>query len=160
MIWLLAAIACIIPAVRFRRFRYFLLTIAGLCVLTGVEYRAHRKQEEESSKRLVSAGQLTFTDLRFGPLRNGSFYRLSGHVKNNSPFYVFQVSGKFQILDCDAQSHCDVVGEAEEWNICPPIPTGQVRDVDISIYLGSGARVRGRFQWNYEITQIRARSRP
>jgi hypothetical protein len=161
MIWLLAAIACIIPAVKFHRFRYFLLTIAGLLVLTGVVYRAHRKQEEESSKHLVSADQLIFTDLRFGPLTNGSFYRFSGRVKNNSPFYVFQVQGKFHILDCDAQSHCDVVGEEEEWNICPIIiPPGQVRDVDTSIYFGSGTRVRGRFQWNYEITQIRARSKP
>ena len=160
MIWILAAIACIIPAVKFRRFRYSLLTIAMLCVLTGVEYRAHRKQEEESSKRLVNADQLIFTNLHFEPLRNGSFYRLSGHVKNNSPFYVFQVSGKFQILDCDEQSHCDAVGEAEEWNICPPIPPGQSRDVDISIYFGNGTRVRGRFQWNYEITEIRARSEP
>ncbi len=160
MIWLLAAIACIIPAVKFRRHRYFLLTIAVLCVLTGVLYRARRTQEVDSSKHLVRADRLTFTDLRFEPLRNGSFYRLSGRVKNNSPFYVYQVSAKFQILDCDEQSHCDVVGEAEEWNICPPIPPGQSRDVDISIYFGNGTRVRGQFQWNYQITEIRARSEP
>jgi hypothetical protein len=160
MIWLLAAIACIILAVKFRRFRYLLLTIAGLLVLTGVVYRAQRKQKEESSKHLVSADQLIFTDLHFAPLMNGSFYRFSGHVKNNSPFYVFQVQGKFLILDCDSQSHCEEVGEREEWNICPLIPPGQVGDVDSLIYFGSGARVRGRFQWKYEITEIRARSKP
>jgi hypothetical protein len=99
MIWLLAAIACIILAVKFRRFRYLLLTIAGLLVLTGVVYRAQRKRNEESSKHLVSADQLIFTDLHFAPLMNGSFYRFSGRVKNNSPFYVFQVQGKFHILD-------------------------------------------------------------
>ena len=158
MVWVLAAIACIFLAIKFRGFRYVLLAITGLLVLVVVVYVDHNKQEEESSKHLVRVDQVVFTDLRLGPDSFGSSYRLSGRVKNNSPYYVFVVKAKFHILDCDGQSHCDVVGEEEEWNICPLIPPGQVRDVDTSIYFGSGTQVRGQFQWNYEITEIRARS--
>jgi hypothetical protein len=160
MVWLLAAIACIFLAIKFRGFRYAFLAIAGVLVLSVTLYVAHTKQEEESSKRLVQADQLAFTGLTLGPESYGSSYKLSGRVKNNSPYYVFQVKAKLRILDCDAQSHCDVVGEEDEWNICPLIPPGQVRDVDTSIYFGSGTRVRGQFQWNYVITEIRARSEP
>jgi hypothetical protein len=158
VVWVLAAIACIFLAIKFRGFRYVLLAITGLLVLVVVVYVDHNKQEEESSKHLVRVDQVVFTDLRLGPDSFGSSYRLSGRVKNNSPYYVFAVKAKFHILDCDGQSHCDVVGEEEEWNICPLIPPGQVRDVDTSIYFGSGTQVRGQFQWNYEITEIRARS--
>jgi hypothetical protein len=160
MVWVVAVIACIILAIKYRRFRWTLFATVGLIALAVVLYIARNHQEEESSKHLVRTDQLVFTDLGLAPATYGSGYKLTGRVKNNSPSYVFQVKAKFHILDCDVQSHCDVVGEEEEWNICPLIPPGQVRDVDESIYFGSGTRVRGQFQWNYEITEIRARSTP
>ncbi len=160
MVWLLVAIICIFLAIKFRGFRYSILAIAGILAVAVTLYIAHNKQEEESSKSLVRPDQLVFSDLAMGPESFGSSYKLSGRVKNNSPYYVFLVKAKFHILDCDAQSHCDVVGEQEEWNICPLIPPGQVRDVDTSIYFGSGTKIRGQFQWNYGITEIRARSEP
>jgi hypothetical protein len=114
-----------------------------------------------------------------GPESYGSSYRLTGRVRNASPYSVFQVKAKLRILDCDPQQyypslpkgyqpddapalpdnapHCDVVGEREEWNISPLIPPGQVRDIDTSIYFDSETKIRGRYQWNYQITEIRAR---
>ncbi len=158
MVWFLVVIACILLAINYRRFRWGLFATVGLMALAVAFYVVRNHEEEEASKHLVSADRLVFTDL--GLASYGSGFKLTGRVKNNSPFYVFQVKATFHILDCDAQSHCDVVGEEEEWNICPLIPPGQLRDVEESIYFGSGTRVRGQFQWNYEITEIRARSKP
>lgn len=160
MVWFLGVIACIFLAVKYPRFRWGLFAVTGLIALAAALYIARRHQEEESSKRLVRANQLAFTELGLAPADYGSAYKLTGRVRNNSASYVFQVKAKFHVLDCDAQSHCDVVGEKEEWNICPLIPPGQVRDVDETIYFGSGTRVRGQFQWNYEVTEIRARPEP
>jgi hypothetical protein len=158
MAWALVAIACIFLAIRFRFFRFTLFVVVGLVVLTVAVYMAHESAETESSKHLVRADQLAFTDLRLGPDRYGSSYRLTGRVKNNSPYSVFEVKATICILDCDAQSHCDVVGEEEAWNMSPLVPPGQVRDIDTSVYFGSGTQIKGQFQSNYEITEIRARS--
>jgi len=155
--WFLAGIACIFLVIKYRRFRHFLLATLGLAVLGIVAYVVQNKHSEEVSRHMVNADQLQFTDLRLGSEGYGTSYKLSGRVKNNSPFYVFEVKAKFQILDCDDSSHCDVVGEEEEWNICPLVPPGQVRDIDTTIYFGSGTHVRGQFQWNYTITEVRAR---
>jgi hypothetical protein len=157
MVWALLGIAAIVLAIKFRRFRYSLLAIVGLLALSIAIYIARQKAEEEASKHRVRTDQLVFTDLQMGPAGYGSSYRLIGRVRNNSPYSVFQVKAKFHILDCDEQSHCDVVGEEEEWDICPLVPPGQVRDIDTSIYFGTQTKVRGRYQWNYEITEIHAR---
>ena len=157
MVWALLGIVVIFCAIKFRRFRYLLLALIGLLVLAITGYISNRNAEEEASKHRVRTDQLVFTDLRMGPAGFGSSYRLTGRVRNNSPYRVFQVKAKFRALDCSDQSHCDVVGEEEEWDICPLVPPGQVRDIDTSIFFGSGTQVRGRFQWDYQITEIRAR---
>src|ERR1700730_10657290 len=157
MVWALLALICIFLAFRFRAFRLTVLAIIGLIIVTIALYLAHDKTETESSKRLVRADQLAFTDLRLGPDNYGSSYKLTGRVKNNYPYSVFEVRARIRILDCDTQSHCDVVGE-EETSISPLVPPAQVRDIDESVYFGSETRIRGQFQWNYEITEIRARS--
>jgi hypothetical protein len=77
-------------------------------------------------------------------------------VKNNSPYAVYDIKARIRVLDCNAQSHCDVVGE-ENTRIGPFLPPGQVRDINDSVFFDSGTRVRGQFQWNYEITEVRAR---
>ncbi|MCU1250613.1 MAG: hypothetical protein JWQ49_3642 [Edaphobacter sp.] len=157
MVWSLLLLASIFLAIKFRAFRFALLATIGLIVATIALYIAHDKTETESSKHLVLADQLAFTDLRLGPDNYGSSYRLTGRLKNKSPYSVFEVRARIRILDCDSQSHCDVVGE-EETSIGPLIPPAQVRDIDESVYFGSETRIRGQLQWNYEITEIRARS--
>lgn len=158
MVWALLALACIFLAIRFRAFRVTLVATIALIVAAIAIYFAHDRAETESSKRLVNTGQLAFVDLRLGPENyGGSFYKLTGRVRNNSPYSVFEVRAKIRILDCDTQSHCEVVGE-EETDISPLVPPDQVRDIDSSVYFGSSTRIRGQFQWNYEIIEIRARS--
>ncbi len=157
LVWGLLAIAAVFLAIKFRGFRFAVFGTIGLLVLLVVIYLSYQHSQEERSRRLVRPDQLTFTDLRLGPSSYGSSYGLTGRVRNNSQFTVFEVKAKVRILDCDQQSHCDVVGEEEAWDMCPLLPPGQVRDINTSVFFGGGTQVRGQFQWNYEITEIRAR---
>lgn len=157
MAWALIAVACVFLAIKFRSFRYVLLCIIGLLVLTISIYLSRQHETEEQSKRLVRSDQLQFSDMGLRP-DFGNSYVLTGRVKNISQYSVFEVEAKIRILDCDDQSHCDVAGEEDTWNICPLIPPGQVRDINQSIYFGDGTQVHGQFEWNYQITEIRARS--
>jgi len=153
--WALLLIAGIIALVKFPSFRKATLAIVGVLVLVIVGYFVYDKQQTEASKKLVRAEQLEFTDMRLGPESYGSSYKLTGRVKNNSQYTVFGIQAKIRVLDCDEKAHCEVVGEEQE-NIGPTIPPGQVRDIDNSIYFSSGTHVRGRFEWNYVINEIRA----
>jgi hypothetical protein len=155
MFWLLLAIAAVFLAIRFRRFRYILLAIMGLLVLLLALFIFSMKANEAASMRRVRADQLVFTDLRMEIPRFSSS-QLTGRIKNNSKYRVSYVRAKFRVFDCDAQSHCDIVGEEESSIVFREVPPGQVRDIDTSIYFGSSLKIRGRFQWDYQITEIRA----
>lgn len=130
-----------------------IVAVVGVLALIVLAYVAHNNHQTEVSKRLVTASELAFEDMRLGPDSYG--YKLAGRIKNNSKYTVYVIDAKIRVLDCDNKSNCEIVGE-EEQNIAPRIPPGQVRDVDDSIFFGSGTRVRGRFEWNYTIGEIRA----
>jgi hypothetical protein len=158
MLWSILIIAGIIAFFCFPAFRKTVFIIAGVLSLVIFAYIENQKRQTEESKSLVHADNLEFTDMRLGPETYGSSYKLTGRVKNNSQYTVFEIKAKLHVLDCDEKSHCDVVGEEEEWNIAPLLPQGQVRDIDTSIYFNSEMHVRGQFQWDYGITEIRART--
>lgn len=156
VVWALVAIGCILLAIKFRGFRLTLLAIVGLLIVVIAAYAIHRESETESSKHLVRADQLEFTDMRLGPSDYGS-YTLTGRVRNNSAYTVFEVKARVHVLDCNDQSHCDVVGDEDVWDMAPLVPPGEVRDINTTVYFGNGTQVRGQFEWNYKITEIRAR---
>jgi hypothetical protein len=158
MFWAMIVLVCVFLAIKFRGFRFGIAAILGLVVLAVTIFVGWQHESEEHSKHLVKRDQLLFTDLRLGQSNYGSSYVLTGRVRNNSQFTVFDVKAKIRILDCEERSHCEVVGEEEAWNISPLLPSGQVRSINSDIFFGSGTQVRGNFQWSYEITEIRARA--
>jgi hypothetical protein len=129
-----------------------------LLIATITVYFAREHENEEKSKHLVRSDQLGLTDLRLGLASYGSSYVLTGRVLNNSQFTIFDVKAKIRILDCDDQSHCDVVGEEETFGMCPLVPPGQVRDINSDVFFASNTQVHGKFKWDYQITEVRARS--
>ena len=157
MVWVLVVIACVYFAIKFRAFRIALVAIVGLLALAITIYLSRQHEDEEKSKHLVRPDQLEFSDLRLGPASYGSSYVLTGRARNSSQYTVFDVVAKIRILDCDEQSHCDVVGEENMFEMWPLLPPGQIREINSDVFFGSGTKVRGKFQWNYEITEIRAR---
>jgi hypothetical protein len=158
MVWVIVVLACLFLAIKFRGFRYALAVILGLLTLAVAIYVSRLHENEENSKHLVQPDQLVFTDMHLGPSNYGSSYVLTGRVQNNSQDTVFDVVAQIRILDCDAQEHCDVVGEEKTFDMVPLLPPGQARDINSDVFFGSGTQIHGKFEWNYEITEIRARS--
>ena len=156
MIWVLVCAVCVFLAIKFRGFRYSLLIIAGLLVLIIAGYFFRQQASEKASMRLVSADQLQFSDLRLGPSNYGSSYSLVGRVKNTSAHTVFSLTARIRISDCDDSGHCETVGDQNEY-IGILLPPGQVRDMNETVYFGNATKIRGHFEWNYSITEIRAR---
>lgn len=156
MFWALILIASCIALIKFQRLRKAVLVVAASLALCVSGYLVYDQHETSLSKTRVRPDQLTFTEMRLGPGSFGSSYRLVGRVKNNSPFTVFDIKARVQIRDCDVVAHCETVGE-EEKVLEPVIPPDQVRDIEESLYFGQGTHVKGSFQWNYTITEARAR---
>ena len=117
-----------------------------------------RNAEYDARRNRVSASQLVFTDLNMGPIGRtySSNYKLTGRVKNTSSYKVSSFIMKVRIFDCNAQSHCDIVGETYVRGIgrYPGIPSGQVRDIDESVFFDKATQIRGRFKWDYQITEV------
>jgi hypothetical protein len=156
MLWAIVLIGTLIAFLKFPIFRKSMIVIAVVLALIILGYLENEKLQTEASKNLVRFDQLEFADMRLGPESYGSSYRLTGRIKNNSPYSVFGIKAKVHVLDCDEKSHCDVIGEEEE-SIGPLIPPGQVRDIDDSIYFSGATHVKGQFQWNYTISEIQGR---
>lgn len=157
MFWAILLIAAVICVVRFPAFRKSMLIIIGALVVVLGVYFAAQSQEESASKRRVTANQLELTDMSLQPEGHGSSYKLTGRIKNKSSFAVYQVKARITMRDCDKNSHCETVGEEEEWDISPLVPPGQVRDIDHSVYFPESTRILGRWEWSYSILEIRAR---
>jgi hypothetical protein len=150
-----------------RKFRIAVLVLTGVLVLfiAGVLIYSvntrpdHKPDPVEEPKPItnviipqdpvVTADQLEFTDVVWlGP---GS--KLTGRVKNNSSHTVVGVKARIQLLDCNENNDCDVIGEREQ-NITPVIPAGQARDIEESLYF-PGSTIRGKFQWRFTIIEVR-----
>jgi hypothetical protein len=129
--------------------------VFGLAAYVEHSSEVGRKETEASkaSKNLVRAEELEFTDMRLGPESFGSSYNLTGRVRNNSRYTVTDVQAKIRLLDCDEKEHCDVIGE-EDQDIVTDVPARQARDIQSSIFFGSGTRVRGHFKWSYVLNGI------
>lgn len=157
MFWSVLVVLAAIAFYKFPAFRKGTLILGGTVVLIVVAFYAKQKHDAEVSRRLVHADQLAFTDMALGPEAYGGSYRLTGRVKNNSGYAVFEIEARIDVLDCSDENHCDVVGE-EKSRIGSFLPPGQVRDINDSVYFSPpNTRVKGQFKWNYEITEIRAR---
>lgn len=166
MFWAILLIGLVVALLMFRSLRKAVLVVVGVIALAFVGlliYLQHntgvQKAQDEASKKLVRADQLEFIDMRLGQ-EYGASYKLTGRVINNSPYTVNVVKAGIQIQDCDEKEQCEVVGD-EVHDIVKfgnVIPAGQARDIDESIYFGSGTRVRGHFQWHYVVKEISASS--
>jgi hypothetical protein len=154
VVWAILLVAGLLAFAKFPAFRKTVLIIAGGTVLLVIGYLAYDQQQKETSKRLVRTDQLDFADMRLSP--DGSDYKLMGRVKNNSTHEVFIVTADIRVLDCDQDNKCDVIGEEQEDILPGSLPAGQVRDIDETVYFSGNTKPRGRFEWNYRITEVRA----
>ncbi len=137
-------------------FRKLSLAVAACLTILLIVFIGADHAKEEESRKLVTADQLSFTDVRLGREYSGS-YHLVGRVKNNSHYEVVGIQCKFHLLDCDSANQCDTIGDESHGVLLDVLPPGQARDIDTTIYFGD-AKPRQQFQWNYSVKEINARA--
>ena len=160
MLAAVALVAAVVLFVNFPAFRKLTLIvvvvgIVGMILLFGYfkEQEADNARKREAAKHLVAPTSLAFEDMRLGS-QYGDF-RLTGRVRNTSQYTITAVTVKLSISDCDSSGHCDVVGDKEQ-EVYLRIPPGQVRDLDETLFMDNGTKIRNTMQWDYTIPDVSA----
>lgn len=159
MIWLLGIGLFIVFWFVFPPFRKFALIVGGLIVLVIIGFILNSKHEESVSKSLIPISQVQLNNLHL--VQEYSSYMLTGEVKNNSSYDLFDVYLKVAAYDCPESSithSCTTIGQDNNVSISVNIPPNQVRAIDhayVSLY--SMPKVKGTFLWSYEIMETRGR---
>jgi len=154
---LIAAIYLFVTFPAFRKFALIVASVAfvGIIILFGYskQQEADSARKREAAKHLVEPTSLAFEDMHLG--NQYSDYRLTGRVKNNSQYTIRAITVKLSISDCDSNGHCDVVGDKEQ-ECYLRIPPGQVRDIDETLFMEPGTKIRNTLQWDYTIPDVSA----
>lgn len=158
-----AAAALVLAVFLFIKYPAFrkLTLLVGVAVIVGIialigylkQQDADRERKQEAAKHLVTPTSLVLDDMRLGPEYGG--YRLTGRAKNTSQYTITIMTLKVLISDCDPAGHCDVVGDKEQ-EIVLQIPPGQARDMDESLFMEHGTKIRNTMQWSYTVLSVRA----
>lgn len=158
MAWLIGIFAVLVLvgfAAGYRKVAAGLLAIA--LAIAALLYMQHREEEHLALTRIPSS-ELVFENVTLKPYVGS--YRIAGRIKNNSAkFSVRQIDLVVTVKDCTqgaAEPQCVVIGESNEiLNL--NIPPGEARDFEESVrFSGSDLKLKGRLEWNYSISQIRA----
>ena len=154
---LVIAIILFIKYPTFRKITGIAAVAAIVCILLIYGYvkeeAAGEARKREAAKHLVPPTSLGFDEMQLGT-EYGSF-RLTGRVKNNSQHTITAITVKLAISDCDASGHCDVVGDKEQ-ECFLKIPPGEVRDIDETLFMEKGTKIRNTLEWNYTIPYVSA----
>lgn len=158
MAWLIGIFAVLVLvgfAAGYRKVAAGLLAIA--LAIAALLYMQHREEEHLALTRIPSS-ELVFENVTLKPYVGS--YRIAGRIKNNSAkFSVRQIDLVVTVKDCTqgaAEPHCVIIGVSNEiLNL--NIPPGEARDFEESVrFSGSDLKLKGRLEWNYSISQIRA----
>jgi hypothetical protein len=160
MVWLLAAVAVVALAIKFRWARLAMLWIAGLAVLAGAilglvlwEQNRNRVVEAEAAKHRMPIADLQLEDMLLQPTY--SSYKLIGRARNNSTRYTTtQAEIQLTLRDC-IQENCDVIGQQTE-TVYLSVPPQQSRGIDQYVLFSSLPTLRGKLAWDYRVTSISA----
>ena len=60
------------------------------------------------------------------------------------------------VRDCPAEGECETVGDKAE-QVYTSVPPGQSRGLDEHVYFSALPRFKGRFEWSYAVTSVRAK---
>lgn len=151
--WWLIVIIVIIAALVFPQFRKVLLIFAAIAGIGIVLLIANHKQEQNASKSRISVQQIELSELKLIS-DYGTSYKLIGRVKNLSPQYTLtSFDMRITARDCHAQGQCETVGDTTA-HVYESVPTGQSRALDEHVYFSGMPGIKGRFEWNYAITDV------
>jgi hypothetical protein len=151
----LAALALIAFAVGYRKTGAAL--VAAALAAGGALYYLNWREEDLAATR-VPISELVLENVTLQPYVGS--YRIAGRMSNKSAQYtVRQVDIVVTVRDCTgegAAKQCVTVGESNEiLNLA--IPPGEARDFAEAVrFHGSSPKLKGRLDWSYAISRIRA----
>ena len=118
----------------------------------------HNREEEHDSYTRIPVPELALENVTLTPYAGS--YKIAGRMRNNSAkFSVKQIDFVVTVQDCireAAAQQCVTIGESSE-NLNLVIPPGEARDFEESVrFSGHSPKLKGRMEWNYSISRIRA----
>jgi hypothetical protein len=158
MALLIGSAAVLILAVFAAGHRRIALGLAAAALVVGVSLYLYYKEEERLALSRVPKSELVLENVSLKP--NVGSYRIAGRITNNSAkFSVKSIDIVITVRDCPgvaAAEQCVTVGESREiLNL--DVPPGATRDFAESVrFAGSKVKLKGRLDWSYSISQIRA----
>ena len=158
MALLIGSAAVLILVVFAVGYRKVALGLAAVALAGGGLLYMHNREEEHLALTRIPKSELVLEDVTLKPYVGS--YRIAGRVGNHSAkFSVKQIDFVVTVQDCPreaAAQQCVTIGESNEiLNL--DIPPGEARDFEESVrFSGSKLKLKGRLEWNYSISQIRA----
>ena len=157
MAWFIGVSAVLILvafAVGYRKTAAGLLAVA--LAIAAWLYVQHRDAEHLALTR-IPISELPFENVTLYPYVGS--YKIAGRIKNNSAkFTVRQIDLAVTVKDCpggSAEQQCITVGESNEiLNL--NIPPGEARDFEEAVRFYGSPKIKGRMEWSYAVSRIRA----
>ena len=157
MAWLIG-FAVLILAVFSAGYRKTAFGLVAIALAGGGLLYMHNKDEEHRALTRIPKAKLVLEDVTLKPYVGG--YKMAGRIRNNSAqFSVREIDFVVTVQDCPraaAAQQCVTIGESSQiLNL--DIPPGEARDFEESVrFSGSKLKLKGRLEWNYSISRIRA----
>jgi hypothetical protein len=158
MVWL-AGIVILVLLVASSGFRKFAVGLLVLALVVGALFYLDAQDDDRRSLSRITLSELLIEDLMLVP-DHGS-YKLTGRIKNRSnTFALSSITFRTSMKDCVSDpltTTCVVIAEGSTSPYLD-IPSGQARDFERTVYFsGDPISPRGRLEWDYEVSEIRAR---
>jgi hypothetical protein len=157
MAWFIGFVVVILLLVA-TGFRKVALGVVAVALAGGGVLYWHYGSEEQLALTRVPPSELVLENVTLNPYVGS--YRIAGRIKNNSAkFSVKQVDLAVTVQDCipkGAETQCVTIGESKEF-LNLNIPPGEASDFEETVrFSGSNLKLKGRLEWSYSISRIRA----
>jgi hypothetical protein len=158
MAWVVGGGAVLILVVFAAGYRKVAAGLLAIALVAGGLLYMHNRQEEHDAVTRIPSSELVLENVTLKPYVGS--YKIAGRIKNNSAkFSVKQIDLAVTVQDCiggAAAKQCTTIGESKEILLLN-IPPGEARNFEESVRFGSNQKLKGRLEWNYSISQIRAK---
>ncbi len=159
MAWFIGGVAVLVLVAFAAGYRKVALGLVAIALVAGGSLYMYNRGEAHRTLTRIPSSELILENVTLKPYVGS--YRIAGRIKNNSAkFSVKQIDFVVTVRDCTggaAAQQCVTIGESNEILVLN-IPPGEARDFAESVrFSGSNLKLKGRLEWNYSISQIRAK---
>lgn len=130
--------------------------LLALGLVIGGGMWAYSSYTENQAKSLISADQIELIDFKLFQIYGS--WKISGQIKNNSPYSFEGITLKVRAYDCPTEStgpDCEIIGEDENASMYIEVPPGQIRQTDTYVSFYNMPNIKNHFLWAYDIVEIK-----